>query len=231
MVVSMSPHFHPDGVSRLDPLAEVAKTLGHPHRLALLEQIVRGERSVEKLAELTGISVANASQHLQHLKRAGCVQTRRDGKHMLYRLGPGPLAAVVSALHDYVAFQHARIREAITDSRQRPQEMESVSIDSLLDRLEEGAVVLLDIRDGDEFAQGHLPGAINIPLEQLADRVGELSRGTEVVAYCRGPYCVLSMQAVTILQTLGVQATALAGGVPEWRAAGLPLHTAVDEAP
>lgn len=138
----MNPPAHIDGSSRLDPLAEVAKTLGHPHRLALLEQIVRGERSVEKLAELTGITVANASQHLQHLKRAGCVQTRRDGKHMLYRLGPGPLASVVVALHDYVEFQHSRIREAIADSRQRPQEMESVSIDGLLDRMDEGAVVL-----------------------------------------------------------------------------------------
>ncbi|ABM41580.1 MULTISPECIES: ArsR/SmtB family transcription factor [Pseudomonadota] len=220
----MNPPAHIDGSSRLDPLAEVAKTLGHPHRLALLEQIVRGERSVEKLAELTGITVANASQHLQHLKRAGCVQTRRDGKHMLYRLGPGPLASVVVALHDYVEFQHSRIREAIADSRQRPQEMESVSIDGLLDRMDEGAVVLLDIRGDEEFAQAHLPGAINIPLEQLADRIGELSRDTEVVAYCRGPYCVLSMQAVSILQAHGMQATPLAGGVPEWRAAGLALQ-------
>lgn len=224
MLLSMNPNFPIDATSRLDPLAEVAKTLGHPHRLALLEQIVRGERSVETLAELTGISVANASQHLQHLKRAGCVQARRDGKRMLYRLGPGPLATVVAALHDYVEFQHTRIRQAITDSRQRPQEMESVSIDGLLDRLEEGVVVLLDIRGDDEFAQGHLPGAINIPLEQLADRVGELSQGAEVVAYCRGPYCVLSMQAVSILQAHGVQAMPLAGGVPEWRAAGLSVE-------
>lgn len=139
-------------------------------------------------------------------KQAGCVQARRDGKRMLYRLGPGPLASVVAALHDYVKFQHMRIREAIAESRQRPQEMESVSIDGLLDRLDEGVVMLPDIRDDDEFAQGHLPGAINIPFEQLVDRIWELSRDVEVVAYCRGSYCVLSMQAAP-----------LAGGASEWR--------------
>lgn len=219
----MNQSFPNDDTYRLDPLAEVAKTLGHPYRLALLEQIVRGERCVEQLAELTGITLANASQHLQHLKRAGCVQSRRDGKHMFYRLGPGPLAAVVSALHDYVKFQHALIQEAIVDSRQRPQAMQSVSINDLLDRMKDGAVVLLDVRGDEDFAKCHLPGAINIPVEQLADRLGELAQGKDVVAYCHGPYCVLSMRAVAILQAQGLPAMPLAGGVPEWRAAGLTL--------
>lgn len=219
----MNPSNQIDDTSRLEPLAEVAKTLGHPHRLALLEQILRDERSVEQLAELTGISVANTSQHLQQLKRAGCVQTRRDGKHVLYRPGQGPLAPIVAALHDYVAFQHALMREAITDSRQRPQEMQSVSIDGLLERMKEGAVVLLDVREDSEFAQNHLPGAINIPVEQLADRIGELAKDVEIVAYCHEPYCVLSMQAVAILQGLGMQAKPLAAGITEWRAAGLTL--------
>ncbi|WP_298399867.1 metalloregulator ArsR/SmtB family transcription factor [Sphingobium sp.] len=216
-----------DQLERLDPLAEVARALGHPHRLALLEHIVRAERSVERLADLTDMSVANASQHLQQLKRAGCVQARRDGKNILYSLGQGPLAAVVAALHDYVAFKQDRIDQAIADSRQRPQEMESVSIDALVDRMNEGAVILVDVRPGDEFRKSHLPGAVNIPIPQLEERAKELSDNAHVVAYCKGPYCVLTREAVVILRAQGVEAAPLAGGVPEWRAAGYRLDEGV----
>ncbi|WP_171962099.1 ArsR/SmtB family transcription factor [Bordetella trematum] len=221
----MNAHTYIDGSGRLDPLAEVAKALGHPHRLALLELIVREERSVETLAVLTGISVANASQHLQHLKRAGCVQTRREGKQIFYLLGDGPLAAVVASLHDYAKFQRDRIRSVLTESRKKPQAMESVSIQALLARMDSGSVVLLDVRSDGEYARRHLPGAISIPLAQLADRAGELSNTTEIVAYCDGRYCVLSSKAADILRKRGLKASQLEGGVDEWQAAGLAVDT------
>lgn len=209
---------------RFTALADVAKTLGHPHRQALLEYIAQGERSVERLAELSGLSVANASQHLQLLRRAGCVQTRRNGKHVLYRLGSGPLPDVLAALHKFVEHQHAQIHQIITESRNQREHMDAVSIQELLGRAADDTVVLLDVRSHEEYAQGHLPGAVNIPIEQLVERVGELEKNVDIVAYCRGRYCVLSADAVTVLRTSGRQARPLAGGVPEWQDAGLALQ-------
>jgi len=201
--------------------AEVAKALAHPHRLALLQQIVLGECSVDQLAELTGLSLANASQHLQQLKRAGCVLTRRDGKHVFYRLSSVEMANVLVALGRYAGYRQAQIREVLVRSRQRPEGMEWVSLRDLLGRMDEGTVVLLDVRSDEEFAEGHLPGAVNIPIEQLEGRMGELSKSADVVAYCQGQYCVLTMDAVNILRSSGRQASPLAGGVSEWAAAGL----------
>lgn len=212
--------------SRFAPFAEVAKTLGHPHRLTLLEHAANGELSVERLAELSGLTVANASQHLQHLKRAGFVQTRRDGKHMLYRLGDGPLANILAALRDYVEYQQDLIRQVVSDSRHQREHMEAISIQELLRRMTDESVVLLDVRPDEEFSQGHLPGAVNIPLQDLARRLGELSSNARIVAYCRDPYCVLSTEAVMILRANGLQAQRLIGGVPEWRAVGLNVEAA-----
>ncbi|MBN9461098.1 MAG: ArsR family transcriptional regulator [Burkholderiales bacterium] len=212
---------HPSAGAGFAAQADVAKALGHPHRLALLQQIALGESSVERLAELSGLSVANASQHLQHLKRAGCVLARRDGKHVFYRLSSVPMADVLVALGNYVGYRQAQISEVLVQSRQQPEGMESVSIRDLLGRIEDGTVVLLDVRQDDEFAQDHLPGAVNIPLEQLERRVDELSENADIVAYCKGQYCVLTMEAVNILRASGRRARPLAGGVSEWRAAGL----------
>lgn len=215
---------HPS--DRFDALAELARTLGHAHRLALLEHIAQGERSVERLAELSGLSLANASQHLQHLRRAGLVQTRRAGKRVLYRLGGGPVANVLAALRDFAAHQHAEIQALAADSRQRPERLEGIAIEDLLGRMAEGSVVLLDVRPADEYALGHLPGAINIPTEELARRLGELPPGRDIVAYCRGPYCVLSTEAVAALQARGFHARRLGAGFPEWKAAGLQVELA-----
>ncbi|GAB1578754.1 ArsR/SmtB family transcription factor [Bordetella petrii] len=215
---------HPS--DRFDALAELARTLGHAHRLALLEHIAQGERSVERLAELAGLSLANASQHLQLLRRAGLVQTRRDGKRVLYRLGGGPVANVLAALRDFAAYQHAEIQALAADSLHRPERLEGVAIEELLGRMAEGEVVLLDVRPPDEYALGHLPGAINIPAEELAQRLGELPPGRDIVAYCRGPYCVLSTEAVAALQAHGLPARRLGAGFPEWKAAGLQVERA-----
>lgn len=201
--------------------AEVAKALAHPHRLALLRQIALGECPVDQLAELTGLTLANASQHLQQLRRAGCVTTRRDGKRVFYRLSSAKMANVLVTLADYVEFQQTKIREILQRSRQFPEDLEWVSIRDLVSRMRDGTVVLLDVRSDEEFAKNHLPGAINIPIEQLEQRVGELSENANVIAYCKGQYCVLSVEAVQLLRAQGLQANPLAGGVSEWRAAGL----------
>jgi rhodanese-related sulfurtransferase/DNA-binding transcriptional ArsR family regulator len=210
----------------IDDLAEIARTLGHGHRLALLDRIGDGERSVESLAEGCGLSVANASQHLQQLRRAGLVQARRDGKRVLYRLGTGPVAALLAALRAYAAHRHEEIRAFVTDGLARPERLEAVSVDELLGRMQDDGVVLLDVRPPDEFAQGHLPGAVNIPLDELQRRLGELPRDRDVVAYCRGGYCMLSARAVEVLRAGGFPARRLEAGLPEWQAAGLQVETA-----
>lgn len=210
--------------ARFEALAEVAKTLGHPHRLGLLEHIAQGERSVERLAILSGLSVANASQHLQHLKRAGFVHARRDGKRVLYRLGAGPLTGVLAALREYADYQQAQIREVVSDSLHQRERLEGISVEELLGRMSDESVVVLDVRPREEYLLGHLPNAVNIPLEELADRLGELPRKLDIVAYCRGPYCVLSSEAVTLLRSRGRQARNLTAGFPEWKAAGLSIE-------
>lgn len=207
-------------------LAELARTLGNGHRLQLLEHIAQGERAVERLAELSGLSVANTSQHLQHLKRAGFVQSRRDGKRVLYRLGDGPIVDLLAALRRYAEHSRAEIRRLVADSFERRDRLEAISREELLSRLDENGITLLDVRPAEEFALGHLPGAINIPLDQLERRLAELPPEQEVVAYCRGPYCVLSFEAATLLRAKGLHVRRLDSGFPEWKAAGLQVETA-----
>lgn len=206
-------------------LAELARTLGNAHRLMLLEHIAQGERSVERLAELSSLSVANASQHLQHLKRAGLVEARRDGKRVLYRPGGGPVEPLLAALRQQADYRRAEIRRLVADVRTQGDGLEAVSRAELLERLQDGDVTLLDVRPAEEFALGHLPGAMNIPVEALEQRLAELPPGQEVVAYCRGPYCVLSATAVSALRAHGVRARRLADGFPDWKAAGLNVET------
>ncbi|MBQ1543457.1 MAG: metalloregulator ArsR/SmtB family transcription factor [Caulobacteraceae bacterium] len=207
-------------------LAELARSLAHPHRLALLEHVSQGERAVERLAELTGLSMANASQHLQHLRRAGLVQTRRDGKRVLYRLAEGPVEALLAALRRQVEHARGEVRRLVADSLDRRERLEAVSRETLLALMQAEGVTLLDVRPEDEFAQGHLPGALNIPVEELERRLAELPRDQEIVAYCRGPYCVLSVDAVAALRARGLRARRLEDGFPDWKAAGLPVEAA-----
>lgn len=205
----------------LGEFAELARTLGNAHRLILLEHIAQGERPVERLAELSNLSLANASQHLQQLRRSGFVQTRREGKHVLYRLGNGPIQPLLAALRAYAEHNRTEIRALIADSFERRDRMEAISREELVKRLREGDVVLLDVRPEDEYALGHLPGAINIPAEQLERRFAELPPDREIVAYCRGPYCVLSFDATAMLRAHGMRARRLDGGYPAWGVASL----------
>ncbi|MBR2686866.1 MAG: metalloregulator ArsR/SmtB family transcription factor [Aquamicrobium sp.] len=207
-----------------DLSADIARTLGHAHRLVLLHHIAEGEKAVEQLTELTGLSVANASQHLQGLKRAGLVQTRRDGKRVLYRLGSGPIEALLAALRSLAAYNSVQIRDLIAGSTGRSNLLESITREELLRRMREDSIVLLDVRPEDEFAAGHLPQAINIPVEELENRLAELPREKLVVAYCRGIRCVLSADALAILKARGWIARRFELGFPDWLDAGLAIE-------
>jgi ArsR family transcriptional regulator len=205
--------------------AAVAKALAHPHRLELLEQLAQGERSVEVLAERTGLFVANASQHLQRMRRAGMVATRRDGKFVYYRLADDAVLELMSALRRIAERNSAEVERVIRTYFNDRDSMEPVSRAELLEKSRADAVTVLDVRPPDEFVLGHLPGAVNIPLRELEARLAELDPTQEIVAYCRGPYCVLSYEAVATLRARGFKVRRLEDGLPEWRAAGLPVMT------
>jgi len=205
-----------------EQFAELARVLGQGNRLELLEHAAQGERSVERLAQLTSLSLANASQHLQVLRRAGFVRSRRDGKRILYQLGNGPVIELLGALRRYAEHSRAQVRGIVSDYFNRLDSLEPVSREALVKRLDDGSAMLLDVRPEDEFALGHLPGALNIPFADLERRLAELPTDTQIVAYCRGPYCVLSFEAVAALRAKGYDIKRLEDGFPEWKAAGLP---------
>lgn len=207
----------------LTEFASVAKSLGHAHRLELLEQLAQGERPVEVLADRTGLSVANASQHLQQMRRAGLVTNRREGKFIYYRLSDDDVLKLLAALRHIAERNIAEVDRVVRSYFNERDRMEEVSRAELLQRSRAGTVMILDVRPNDEFALGHLPGALNIPLRELQRRLGEMDPRQEIVAYCRGPYCVLSYEAVSMLRARGFKARRLEDGLPEWRAAGLPI--------
>lgn len=204
--------------------AAVAKALGHPHRLELLEFIAQGERSVESVAAVAGLKIGNASQHLQQLRRAGLLTARRDGKHVFYSLSDDSVLDALAALRRVAERNVAEAQRVIDGYFRERDSLEPVSRDELLDRMRDGLVTVIDVRPEDEFAAGHLPGAINIPPRQLERRLAALPLDREIVAYCRGAYCVLSFEAVAALRGRGFKARRLADGYPEWRAAGLPVE-------
>lgn len=211
-------------IERYIALAEITKTLGHEHRLLLLDHVAQGERSVERLSELSGLSVANASQHLQQLRRAGLVQTKRDGKRVLYRLGDGPVLDVIAELRRFAEFTQKTRTQVIEDSLERPEYLQAVSREELVRMIKEDSVIVLDVRPNEEFALGHLPHARNIPVEELAERLDELDPERPVVAYCRGPYCVMSLQASELLHKKGFTVKRFEAGLPEWKSMGLPIY-------
>lgn len=204
--------------------AAIAQTLGHPHRLELLEQLGQAERTVEALASKAALSIANASQHLQRLRRAGLVTTRRDGKFIYYRLADDAVIGLMAALGTLAERNVAEVKQVMRRYFHERDSLEPVSRRELRKRLRAGSVTVLDVRPEDEFALGHVPTAINIPLKVLEARFAELDRSHEIIAYCRGPYCVLSYEAVGMLRAKGFKVRRLEDGFPEWRAAGLPIE-------
>ena len=209
-------------------LAAIAQALGHAHRLEMLEHLAQGERSVEDLADRAGITLANCSRHLQLLRRAGLVEGRREGKRVFYRLaGEDAVIGLLNALSRVGERNSAEIARVMASYFRARDELEPVSRTELLVRLRAGAAAVLDVRPEDEFQQGHLPGALNIPLAQLERRLAELPPDREIVAYCRGPWCVLSFEAVAALRQRGYRARRLEDGFPEWKVAGLPVGSAM----
>lgn len=205
--------------------AAVAKTLGHAHRLELLEQMAQGERSVEVLSDRTGLSIPNASQHLQLLKHGGLIAGRREGKFVYYRLVDDSILDALAALRRVAERNVVEVDKIVRAYFDKRDDMEPVTRRQLLKLTSDGAVTVLDVRPADEFALGHVHGAINIPLRGLKRRLGELNPKQEIVAYCRGEYCVLAFEAVALLRAQGFKARRLEDGLPEWRAAGLPVIT------
>lgn len=203
-------------------LARVGTALSSAVRLELLELLAQGERSVDELARLTGVTVANASQHLQKLKQAGLIVGRKEAQFVKYRLAGDEVVALFDALgvagQAYLA-DVDRIVRLYFDSK---DDLEPVPAADLLERAKKGLVTVLDVRPPEEFAAGHVPGAVNIPIHELEKRLAELPRRKEVVAYCRGPYCLMSFDAVHLLRRKGLKARRLKDGLPEWRLAGLP---------
>jgi rhodanese-related sulfurtransferase/DNA-binding HxlR family transcriptional regulator len=208
-------------------LAEIAQALGHAHRLELLEHLGQGERSVEDLATRANLTLANTSRHLQLLRRAALVEGRREGKRVYYRLtGEEAVVGLLLALSRVGERNSAEIARVMASYFRARDELEPVSRDELLGRLRAGTATVLDVRPEDEFAHGHVPDALNIPLAQLERRLAELPADREIVAYCRGPWCVLSFEAVAALRQRGYRARRLEDGFPEWKMAGLPVGSA-----
>lgn len=206
--------------------ALVARALGSPHRLEMLEHLAQGERSVEALAARVGLTVANASQHLHQLRRAGLLASRREGKYVLYRIADESALEAMAALSRVATRNLAEVDRLLRTYFAARDSMEPVSREELLGRMRDDLVTVLDVRPPDEFETGHLPGAVNIPLTELEARLGELDPGLEIVAYCRGPWCVLSFEAVAALRARGFKVRRLEDGLPEWKASGLPVEQA-----
>lgn len=208
----------------LEEYALVARALSAPARLMLLEQLAQSERRVEALAEKTGLTVANSSQHLQQLRRAGLVTSRRDGKAIIYRLTDARTLTLLGILGDVAERNLAQVGEILRGLSNSEDAPEPINRDELAARLSEGSVTVLDVRPADEFADAHIPGALNMAVTELDKFLTDLDRNTEIVAYCRGPYCVYAHQAVAFLRKNGFNARRLDGGLPEWREDGRAIQ-------
>ena len=205
-------------------LARIGTALSSAVRLEFLELLAQGERSVDQLATLTGISVANTSQHLQKLKAAGLIVGRKEGQYVFYRLAGDEIVELLGALGKTGAAYLAEVERTVRLYYAARDGLEPVPARELLDRAKRGRVTVLDVRPPEEFAAGHVPGAVNIPVHELEKRLAELPKRKEVVAYCRGPYCLMSYDAVVLLRKKGLKARRLQDGLPEWRLAGLPVQ-------
>jgi len=205
-------------------VAKLAQALASGNRLQLLEFIAQGERSVDELAVMSGLAVANASQHLQALKQAGLVVARKEGQRVYYALAGDDVALLHQVLRRVAETRMAEVDRLVRDFIGHRDELEPVPAKELLERAKKGLVTVLDVRPPEEYAAGHVPGAFNVPLDKLESFLTKLPKRREVVAYCRGPYCLMSFEAVALLRKRGLKARRLTDGFPEWRAAGLPVE-------
>ena len=207
-----------------EQFARVGKALSSPVRLDLLECLGQGPRSVEGLADKCGLPVANASHHLQQLRLAGLVGASKEGLYVYYRLAGDEVVALLNAVRSVAGQNIAEVERLVKTYLTVKDSLEPVPAEELLKRVRKGLVTVIDVRPRDEFEAGHIAGAVNVPLAELEKHFRRLKRGKEVVAYCRGPHCVLSYDAVAQLRAHGISARRLKEGYPEWKATGLPVE-------
>jgi len=205
-------------------IGRVAAALGSAGRLQILEFVAQGERSVDALAQMTGLSVANTSKHLQALRQAGLVNARKEGLRVYYSIAGDDVSLLLSSLRGVAEHRAADVDKLLQAWIARRDELDPVPAREVLARLKNGLITVLDVRPAEEYAAGHLPGAINVPVDRLEKYLSKLPKRKEVVAYCRGPYCLMSFEAVEKLRKRGFKAKRLENGYPEWRAAGLPVE-------
>jgi rhodanese-related sulfurtransferase/predicted transcriptional regulator len=208
-----------------EQLARVGKALANGHRIELLELLAQGDRTVEALADQAALSIANASQHLQQLREAGLVESRKDGLYVHYRLAHHSVFDLVRSMRTVAETRLAEMDRLVREHFGDRSDAEAVRFEDLLKRVRKGDVVVLDTRPAIEFEAGHIAGALSVPVEELRDRLRKLPKNKEYVAYCRGPYCIYADQAVELLRKSGRQARRLRDGFPEWKAAGLPVES------
>ena len=207
-----------------EQIARVGSAVASPKRLELLDLLAQGERSVESIAEQTSMSIANTSQHLQGLRQARLVESRRDGTRVLYRLADDSVCRFFVELRRFAKRRLAEVDQLTQDYLNSPGDLEPVTRAELRERLRRKDVVLIDVRPAEEYGVVHIKGAVSIPLSDLKAKLKELPRDQDIVAYCRGPYCIFSSDAVSLLREHGFRARRLEDGFPEWSLAGLPVE-------
>jgi rhodanese-related sulfurtransferase/predicted transcriptional regulator len=209
-------------------LARITKSMANPHRLEILELLAQGEFSVEQIAEQVHLPIANASQHLQVLKQSQLVDVNRQGNFIYYRLSNSNVFKAWKALRELGVERIATIEKVVKEFRKSKFDFETVTIDQLIEKLETGKVTILDVRQESEYKQGHIANAISIPIAELSNRLKELPKRGEIIAYCRGPFCVYADEAVALLTKAGYKATRLEEGFPDWKLQELPIEISMN---
>jgi len=204
--------------------ARVGKALSNGNRLEIMEYLAQGERSVDELSSVAGLTMGNTSQHLQHLRQAGFVTSRKEGLKVFYRISGDDVIDLLNALRSVAERHVADVDRLINSFLTVKDDLEPIPREELLKRARDGLVTVIDVRPPEEYAAGHVPGAVNIPLDKLKNRLKDLDTKQEIVAYCRGPHCVLAFDAVEQLRKRGIKARRLEDGYPEWKLAGLPIE-------
>ncbi|GMQ93679.1 MAG: metalloregulator ArsR/SmtB family transcription factor [Acidimicrobiia bacterium] len=211
-----------------EQFARIGKAVGNPKRIELLDLLCQGERSVEVLAQTASMGVTSTSAHLKVLREARLVETRREGTRVFYRMADETVCGFFSSLRALASDRYAEVNQLMQDYFEARDELDPVGRAELIARADDESVIVLDVRPGEEYEAGHIPGAISMPLEELEQRLSSLRKDAEIVAYCRGPYCVLAPQALELLHSHGFAARRLEDGLPEWRQAGLPVTVGKD---
>lgn len=207
-----------------EQFAQVAKALGHAHKLELLELLAQGERNVEALATVAGFTVANTSRHLQQLRRAGLIASRKEGLYVFYRVAGDDVIELLRSLRRTGQRRISDLNDVVIGYFNDRDNLEPVSRKELLRRSNDGLITVLDVRPSEEYEAGHISGALNVPLDKIEQHLATLPKDQEIIAYCRGEYCVLAFEAVATLRKKGFTARRLEEGYPEWKVAGLPIE-------